>query len=299
MPPVLCLGEALVDLVCEHPVADLAKADAFVPHFGGATANVAVTAARHGASVALAGGAGDDAWGQWLHRRLGREGVDRRFFSLLPGRRTPVAFVLLDPAGEPHYTIYGEGIGAVLPGLEEGLEEAVAASSGLFFGSNTLVDDAERAVTMHAREHALALEKPVVFDPNLRPHRWRTRAAAGAAANACVPGATLVRCNREEAEVMTGEADPERAALALVKAGARLVVVTLGAAGAFLRGELRADAPGVPARVLSTVGAGDTLTGVLLARLALTGFYPAAVAAGLRAAVAEAAQATERWGALP
>src|SRR3712207_2891942 len=61
----LCLGEALVDLVCERPVSGLAQADAFVPHFGGATANVCVTAARLGGDVALAGGAGDDGWGHW------------------------------------------------------------------------------------------------------------------------------------------------------------------------------------------------------------------------------------------
>ncbi|MDX6668634.1 MAG: fructokinase, partial [Solirubrobacteraceae bacterium] len=58
--PTLCLGEAIVDLVCEHPVADLAEADSFVPHLGGAVANVAVGAARCGAEVALAGGTGDD-----------------------------------------------------------------------------------------------------------------------------------------------------------------------------------------------------------------------------------------------
>jgi len=37
----LCLGEALVDLVCERPAADLADAGAFVPHPGGAWATVA------------------------------------------------------------------------------------------------------------------------------------------------------------------------------------------------------------------------------------------------------------------
>ena len=44
----LCLGDALVDLICERPVADAAEADAFVPRFGGAVANVAVVAARCG-----------------------------------------------------------------------------------------------------------------------------------------------------------------------------------------------------------------------------------------------------------
>ena len=48
-PPTrtLCLGEALVDLICEQPRRGrLAEADAFVPHFGGAVANVAMVAAR-------------------------------------------------------------------------------------------------------------------------------------------------------------------------------------------------------------------------------------------------------------
>jgi fructokinase len=151
---------------------------------------------------------------------------------------------------------------------------------------------------MHAREIALARGKHVIFDPNLRLHRWSSRADAAASANACVPGSLLVRANRSESELMTGERDPEKAAVALLKAGARLVVITLGSEGAILRGELRADAPGVPARVRSTIGAGDVLTGILLARLAASGFYPAAAAASLRDAVAESARACERWGAL-
>jgi sugar/nucleoside kinase (ribokinase family) len=108
----------------------------------------------------------------------------------------------------------------------------------------------------------------------------------------------LVRLNEDEAAVMTGEDDPERAAQALVKAGARMAVVSLGEEGAILRGELRADVDGVPVQVLSTMGAGDVLTGVLLARLALSDFYPSVVAAALPDAVAAAARACERWGAL-
>jgi sugar/nucleoside kinase (ribokinase family) len=50
--------------------------------------------------------------------------------------------------------------------------------------------------------------------------------------------------------------------------------------------------------VVSTVGAGDVLTGVLLARLSGAGFYPPAVAASLPEAVASAAEACGRWGAL-
>jgi sugar/nucleoside kinase (ribokinase family) len=294
----LCLGEALVYLICDRPAASVADADAFVPRFGGAVANVAVVAARAGASVALAGGAGDDEWGRWLRDRLAAEGVEISMFALIAGHQTPLALITVSDDGEAHFRIYGDTIATVVHALADGLEDAVGESAALFISSNTLVGEQERSVTMRARELALELGRPVLFDPNLRLHRWPSHADAAASANACVPGALLVRANQAEAALMTGEDDPERAATALLKAGARLVVITLGPSGAILRGELRADVPGIGARVLSTIGAGDVLMGVLLARLALAGYYPPAAAAALRDAVIEGARACERLGAL-
>ncbi|MDX6648116.1 MAG: fructokinase [Solirubrobacteraceae bacterium] len=296
--PTLCLGEALVDLMCERPVSGLAQADAFVPHFGGAVANVAVAAARLGAPVALAGGAGDDAFGQWLREHLEAEGVDLEWFGRTPRLATPIAFVTVDESGEPEYAIYGEGIEALIVACGPGLDEAVERCDGLFFSSNTLAGTQERELTLRARERALELGRPICFDPNLRLHRWDSEQRAVESANLCVPGALLVRCNRAEAQALTGLDDPEAAARALVAAGAATVVVTLGPDGALLRGAAHADVAGRPARVLSTVGAGDALMGVLLGRLALAGYDPAAVAGALPEAIEASARATERWGAV-
>jgi fructokinase len=295
---LLCLGEALVDLICERPVDGIGAADAFVPHFGGSVANVALLAAGAGAPVALAGGVGDDPWGSWLRDRLEAGGVDVGWFALVPGVATPVAVVTLDGAGEATYSIYGDALGAVVGRLGGELEAAVDLAGALYVSSNTLVGEAERGVTMRAIELALADRLPVIFDPNLRLERWRSKADAAASANACVHGALLVRANAFEARLMTGEEDLERAATSLLKGGARNVVISLGSDGAMLRGRFRVDVPGVPARVISTVGAGDVLTGVLVARLAASGWYEPAIAASLRDAVAAGAAACERWGAL-
>jgi fructose-1-phosphate kinase PfkB-like protein len=54
----------------------------------------------------------------------------------------------------------------------------------------------------------------------------------------------------------------------------------------------------VPVQVRSTVGAGDCLTGVLVARLTERGYDLAAVADALPEAVAEGARTCERWGAV-
>ncbi len=297
--PTLVLGEALVDLICERPLAAPGDADAFVPHPGGAGANVAVTAARAGAAVALAGGAGDDTWGRWLRDGLQRAGVGLDHFALLPGVRTGVAFVTVDAAAEPDFVIYDQGLEAVTEALGARLVEAVEASDAFFFSTGTMVGEQERAVTQAAHTRALDLGLPVVFDPNLRPGRWENRGRATTVARDCVPGAFLVKANRDEARLLTGEPDPARAAEALLAAGAQTVVVTLGADGALVRGAgIRRHVPGRPATPLNATGAGDAFAGTLLARMAAAAWYPPAIAAGLETAVAAAAQATERWGAI-
>ena len=295
---MLCLGQAFVELICERWAQRASEAETFVPHLGGPVANVAVSAASAGAPVALAGGAGADPWGEWLRDRLVRKGVDVSLFELAPETQTQLALVTVNPAGEPHRELYGQPGQAVVRALGKSAEEEVRRSAAVLITSSTLETADERELTMRVRETALELERPLVFHVGLRLRPWRTRAEAAACANACVPRALLIQASAAEATVMTGEDEPEAAASALVKAGARLVVLTLGRSGAILRGELRGDAPGVPARVLSTIGAGDVLTGILIARLAATRFYPPSVAAALPAAVAAAARACERWGAV-
>jgi sugar/nucleoside kinase (ribokinase family) len=295
----LCLGDAVVDFVGQRRGASVTEVGNFSHHLGGTAASVAVVAARAGARIALAGGAGDDVWGRWLLARLRQEEIDSSAFVLVEGIDTPIAFVTVDPNGEGAYHPRGEAAEPFARALEgRAVEVAVEASAGLFLTSSTLAGADEREVTMRARGLALELERPIVFLANLDASRWRSRSDAAASANACVHDALLVCVNRADAAVMTGEDDPERAAAALVKGGAKLVVVALGRAGALLRGDLRADAPGVDAAVLNNAGALDVLTGTLLARLTLSGFYPPTVAASLSEAVRAAARASECWGAV-
>ena len=297
--PVFFIGETLVDLICEHPVADWSQADAFVPHCGGAPTNAAIVAARCGAEVALGGGVGDDQWGRWLESRLLAERIDLRWWARLPGVQTAVAFVAIDEHAVPDFVIYGQGIEPALLALAPKLDDAVGACAAVELGSNTCVGEQERAVSERARELALSGGKPVVVDVNLRLHRWPETEAALAVVRRVCTEAFLVKVSGEEARLLTGETEPARAAEQLCAAlGAKLAVVTLGVDGALLRGAARADVAGRPARVVDTTGAGDAVTGVLVAALAASGFDPEAAAEALPRAVAVAAQSTEAYGAV-
>jgi fructokinase len=157
----------------------------------------------------------------------------------------------------------------------------------------------ERMLALTARRQALDEGKPVLVDANLRPSRWASADAAVATVQGCVPGAALLKCNRSEAQVITGRDDPAAAADALLELGARSVVVTLGPDGALLRGAGGdRDVAGVPASPVDTTGAGDAITGVLLARLTSADFDPAVLPDALDQAVQTAARVTEQFGAI-
>ena len=102
----MCLGEAIVDLICERPGASFADADRFAAHLGGVTANTAVFAARAGARPrsrapsATIAGAGGCASG------CDDELVDVSLLRPCAGEATQLAFVALDEAGEPEYRLY-------------------------------------------------------------------------------------------------------------------------------------------------------------------------------------------------
>jgi sugar/nucleoside kinase (ribokinase family) len=299
---ILCLGEAIVDLLCEREVDSIAEADCFMPHFGGALANVAVMAARDGAEVALAGGAGEDDWGRWLRRRLEEEGVDVASFSLVDGARTPIALAIFDRDREPTFFVYGEGIAATVRSAEGRLEELIGRSSALIFGSNTLVGEPERKVTLRARELALSRGVPVVFDPNLRKHRWDDLELARRLCRETCVGSFLVRANDEEGRWIAGlgaDAEAAEAAERICALGARIAVVTRGPEGAVMRGAAEADQPGVPVDVVSPLGAGDSFVGALAAGLERLEWDASRAAEALPRAVEAAARTCTVWQAVP
>lgn len=299
--PILCFGEAIVDLICEEEAGSLGDASVFKPHFGGALANVAVSAARHGAPAALAGGVGDDGWGAWLRDRLDGEGVGLEWFTLVPGLQTPIAFVTFGPSREPSFSVYGDGIRAGIHAVAPRLEEAIAGASALVFGSNTLVGEPERELTLRARDLALAGEIPVLFDPNLRANRWDDLSDAHELCRTAVAGSFVVRATLEEARGIAGlgpEAGPGECAEALCELGARVAVVTMGADGAIARGEASGQAPAPVVDVVSPLGAGDAFFGALAAEAHRGGWTPDAVAAGLGTAAEAGARACETWEAV-
>lgn len=303
--PIICAGEALIDLVSLDPGAGIGRVRAFAPASGGAPANVAVGIARLGASAAFVGRLARDPFGQRIAEDLRANGVDVSMVRFDHRAHTALAFVALDADGEREFLFYREGTADTMLAPEDVDRDRIVQAAALHVGTVSLSREPSASATRIALAAAAAPGVLRSCDVNLRPLLWRDPAEMIAAARALVASCDVVKATLDEAGGLTGASDPEAAARALVDAGARLAVVTCGQAGAaFATSDRSGMIPGLPMRAIDTTGAGDAFMAALLVELTRDDIGaalddPLRVADALRVANAAGALATQRRGAIP
>lgn len=270
MRDITAIGEILIDLT------QTGKTDNGVPIFaanpGGAPANVAVAAARLGSSTAFIGKVGSDAMGGYLRRVLEENGVDHSGMQV-GETPTTMAVVTIDGSGERSFRFLR---GADCEMVPEDVDEELAQDSRiLHFGSVSLTQGIARSATIFTARAAHRAGMLVSYDPNYRAALWRTRRDALEWMTLPLPLVDIIKLSEEELPMLTGSDDLEQGSRILEEQGVRLVMITLGAKGAFCRwkGETF-TVPGVPAKVADTNGAGDTFMGAVLSRLCRRGEKP-------------------------
>ena len=272
---IISLGEILVDLT-QTGAEDGVRQFAAFP--GGAPANVAVAAARLGASAGLIGKVGADAFGRDLRRTLTDNGVNTDGLYETPKAPTTMAVVSVDEAGERSFSFYrSPGADTLLTADEvlDALKEYDSPVKILHVGSLSLTDEPARSATMAALRFAKTVGALVSYDPNYRDALWESEAEAVKRMTEPMPFADILKVSDEELFLLTGSRDLRMGSLELASMGPKLVLVTLGARGAFYRfGIYSGVVPGVSVTVADTNGAGDAFLGALLCRLAQRGKEP-------------------------
>jgi 2-dehydro-3-deoxygluconokinase len=255
---VVTLGECMVLFLAEQ-AGPLREAVTFRKHIGGAEANVAVGVCRLGHSAGWISRVGDDELGRAIVFRLQGEGVDASRVSTDLVAPTGVMIRERREVGPIQVAYYRRGSAASQMSPNDLDEAYIRQASALHLtGITPALSESCRATVFAAAEIARAAGVPVVLDPNLRLKLW-TAEEARATLRDLARLADVVLPGSDEAELLSGEAEPEAAARALLGLGPRLVVVKVGGSGcvAVTHSEVTLAA-GVPlARVVDPVGAGD------------------------------------------
>lgn len=270
MTEITTIGEVLIDLT--QTGVNGQNVPVFAANPGGAPANVAVAAARLGASAAFIGKVGRDGFGAYLTGVLTENGVDA---SGVRADETPttMAVVTVAPGGERSFR-FVRGADALL--TEGEVDTAlVEGAKVLHFGSVSLTAEPARSATLFAARHAREHGVLVSYDPNYREALWPDREEAVARMCAPLPLADVLKLSDEELPLLTGTDDPAEGTRRLADRGVSLVLLTLGGEGAFWRWQGKTGlVPGVATTVADTNGAGDTFLGAVLSRLVRRGERP-------------------------
>jgi sugar/nucleoside kinase (ribokinase family) len=257
---VVTLGEAMALLVARESGA-LDHAMSFDKRSAGAETNVAVGLARLGLRVGWCSRLGDDSLGRWLLAGFRSEGIDCSQVVVDAGQRTGLMFKgRTDDGSDPPIEYHRQGSAAsrLLP---EHLDAAWLTSARHLHATGIFpaLTPGTRAATERAIALMRAAGRSVSFDPNLRPALWPSVDAMRDSVNGLAEGCDWVLPGLDEGRLLTGlHAAPDIASF-YCRRGARLVVVKLGADGAWFDGEAGCGhVPAVPvAKVVDTVGAGD------------------------------------------
>ena len=261
---VITFGRCGVDIYPQQIGVGLEDVQTFGKYLGGTTANVAVAAARLGRRTAIITGVGQDPFGRYIRRQLRALGVDDRFVVTSTEYPTPVAFCEIFPPDNFPLYFYRRPTAPDMQVRPDDIDfDAVRAARVMWLSVSGLSEEPSRQ-SHHAVLDARARKPITVLDLDYRPMFWADAAAAREQVQRVLPQVTVALGNREECEVATGEADPDRAADALLAAGVELAIVKGGPRGvlAKTRTETATAAP-IPIKPLNGLGAGDSFGGSL------------------------------------
>ncbi len=271
MTRLLCLGEALVDVVD--------RGGAVSEHVGGSLLNVACGLARLGHDTTLQAWFGPDERGGRLSAWAADAGV-----RLAPGTQdaahTPVAYALVDDEGRATYTFDLEWRLPTPPDMDAvGHLHTGSIAATLEPGGTEVVAAARRL-----RGHGT-----VSYDPNARPALMGSPAEVLPRVEELVGLSDVVKASDEDLAWLYGDEPVDAIMRRWLTLGPALVVVTRGPHGALAvlagdEGLVAVDPIEVP--LADTVGAGDSFMAGLLSGLVDAGLL------GDRAAAARLASAS-------
>jgi 2-dehydro-3-deoxygluconokinase len=259
LPPVLCFGEAL-GLVAAQMTAPGSSSSPATLTFAGAESNVAIGLARQGVPVAYFSAVGEDWFGQAIRRSLAAEGVDAGGVRVDRQARTGLMIKQPQVLSEPSVVYYREDSAFARNAMEIAREIPVQADGVLFVSGITpaLRPDIGRAF-LELLKRAAAGGMRIYFDINFRSRLWTWEQARGTLCP-LLPFCQVVFSSETEARSLTGESgDFEKAAAALLRLGAKEVIIKRGPEGAsyFSEGSRFDGAAHRIPFVVDPIGAGD------------------------------------------
>ncbi len=265
---ILCIGEALIDMICTDTGSTLSKGENFLKKPGGAPTNVAAAIAVLGGDVLLSAKVGADPFGQQLIDVMKDFGVSTIWMVQDKDHFTTFAFVSLMHDGERDFVFNRGADGELSESDIEGID--LHECSIIHFGSATAflpgpLQTAYKSLLKKAMKKNIFIS----FDPNYRQLLWKTNIESFIEQSwNFIQQCHFFKVCDEEAMLITGSSSVSDAAKFLSEKTKATFAITLGKAGTLLMHQKnKIIVESIPIQPIDTTGAGDAFVGAVLYQL--------------------------------
>jgi len=255
---ILVIGSANVDFILKiprfHKAGETILGKDAVTAFGGKGANQAVAARRLGGTVSFLTALGDDAHGKAYREYLVRSGFKEKFLLTEPKKPTGMALIEIAPSGENRIIVSPGANGALSP-------KCLKKAGQVWEGIGILVTQLETPLETVQAALEEAKRKGILTILNPAPARLLSPRVLSMVDFLVPNGAEAQEISGVK---IKGEEGLSKTASELLNRGAKNVIITLGAKGAYFKNlleEIRVQAFRVKAA--DTTAAGDAFVGAL------------------------------------
>lgn len=268
MHTIICIGEALIDMICTDKGKSLETSEHFLKKTGGAPTNVAAAIAALGGRIQLAAKVGNDPFGHQLIHTMQDFGVDTQWMHTSNEHFTTFAFVSLKEDGERDF-VFNRGADGYL--MQQETHGMLTNDTGIVhFGSATAFLPGPLQETYRTLlKEAKAKNCFVSFDPNYR-HLLFAHQQQNFIHQSLyfLQESDFFKVSDEEAMLLSGCSSVADAANWLANFSNAVFCITLGKEGTLLCYQKKQiTIPSIPVEVVDTTGAGDAFVGAVLYQL--------------------------------
>lgn len=263
MNKILVIGSSNTDMVIKTEKlpapGETILGGTFLMNPGGKGANQAVAAARLGGKVTFIAKRGNDLFGNQMTGLLKKEGIETKYIVEDPELPSGIALITVDSEGENNIV--------VAPGSNSNLVAEDIPAELLASGKFKILL-LQLEIPLMTVEYAALTASEYGIKVILNP------APAAKLHDYLLRHIWLITPDETEAEIITGikvkdEFTADAAARYFQKKGVKNVIITMGAAGAFVRTDSFTEMiPGVKVNAIDTTAAGDVFNGALAVAIA-------------------------------
>ena len=268
MQKILCIGEALIDMICSDIGSTLSDGKHFLKKPGGAPTNVAAAIAALGGQVDLAAKVGVDPFGKHLIEVMKSFGVSTQWMLQDENHFTTFAFVSLLENGERDF-YFNRGADGQLS-KDDISKINLDEYSIIHFGSATgFLEGPLQEAYYNLFQLALSKNKFISFDPNYRHLLFNGKTDSFIKqSREFLQKSNFFKLSDEEAMLLSGKNNVADASSELLKISKAVFAITLGKEGTMLGiNGSTVIIPSIEVKSIDSTGAGDAFVGAVLYRL--------------------------------